>query len=42
MYKQLAEAYAGMMDEKGRLIRYGRSLVKDLDDKLLAILGKHV
>lgn len=35
---QLAEAYAGLMTENGKLNRFERGLIKDLDEQLLNVL----
>lgn len=35
---ELAEVYAGLMTEQGKLNRYERGLLRDLDDRLLHVL----
>lgn len=39
--KELAEAYSGMMGTNGKLKRYERGMVKELDDKLLKLLKQN-
>jgi len=40
IYKELTEAYSGMMNEKGKLNRYERGLVKELDERALNVLNR--